>query len=155
MQRRRPGAVVVAVALLVTGWLALTVGSTGGADDQEFDKAAATSAQGALSAVRTAQLAGRADLDGRVTRTFLSPLLDDAVRAVATAQQRLALTPPPDSARVGVRDELTKVIDEAGRATGDLVGAVGRGDDAAVRAAVDALGPIGDRLAGFGERHRA
>lgn len=144
----------VALTLIAACWIALATSSIGGADRQAFDKTAITSARGALSAVRTAGLAGQAELHGRVTRTFLRPLLDHTVRAVATAQQRMIRTPPPDIAREAVRDELTKLLDEAGRAMGDLVGALGRGDEAGVRAAVGELGPIGDRLADFVERHQ-
>jgi hypothetical protein len=142
------------VAVLIAGSVALAVVDGGGPDSQAFGQTVAKAAQGGLSAVRTGQLAGQAELTGRVTRTFLSPLLDDAVQGVATAQRELAQTPPPNVAAAGTRDELMKLLDEAVRATGDLVGAFHRGDGTAAHAAVDALGPIGDRLADFVERQQ-
>ncbi|GAA1825878.1 hypothetical protein HC028_15180 [Planosporangium flavigriseum] len=142
------------LAALIAGWGALAVMSGARPSGQDFDKVLAKSAEGALSAVRTAQLAGQAELDGRATRTYLSSVLDDALRGVVTAQQRLAQVPPPDRGQPGNRDELLKLLHDAARATGDLVAAVQRGDDRATRFAVDALGPIGDRLAGFVERHQ-
>jgi hypothetical protein len=142
------------LAVLVAVWVVLAMVSGGGPGKQEFDKAVANTAQGALSAVRTAQLAGQAALDGRATRTFLSPVLDNALQGVVTAQRELAQTPPPSDTEVGTRDELSRLLNEGARATGDLVAAVHRGDDREARAAVAALGSIGDRLAGFMERHQ-
>jgi hypothetical protein len=118
-----------------------------------FDSVAAKAARAALSGVRTADLAGHGELDGRVTRMFASQVVDQALQSVATAQQDLVQT-PPGAAEVGTRDGLLRLLTDAARVTGDLVGAVRRGDDTATRAAVDALGPIGDRLAAFVAHHR-
>jgi hypothetical protein len=140
--------------LLIACGAALALTGAGGPGRGEFPGIAVKVAQGALSAVRTADLAGRAGLNGRVTRTFLSPVLDSTADGVATARQELDRASPPDADDVSTRDELSKLLDEAERATSDLVTAFERGDGAAAHAAVDALGPVGDRLTDFIERHR-
>jgi hypothetical protein len=147
MRWRGRGGLAVGLALSVAVWIALGVVTAGSPDRHDFVRAATKSAQRALSAVRTAHLVGQAYLNGRVTRAFLSPLLDNSVQGVVTAQQELARTPPPDASEAGTRGELMTLLDQAGRATGDLARAFHRGDDTAARAAVDALAPIGDRLA--------
>jgi hypothetical protein len=145
---------VIALALAVAAWVGLAVATSGGPGPHEFRQAAAKSAQGALSAVRTAQLAGQERLAGRIFETSLAPLLDNAVEGVATASERLVGTPAPGPPEAASRDQLMVLLDEAARTVGDLVGALDRGDDAAARSAVGALGPLGDRLADFVEEHR-
>jgi hypothetical protein len=149
--RRR---VVWAVVLvLAAGWAVLATVSNSGQDPHAFRTAAHQAAQGALSAVRTAHLAGKAGLDGHLLPTYLTPVLDNAVEGVATAQQDLALATPPGPSEARTRDELAALLDDAARQTGLLVAAVDRDDNAAARAAVDALASVGDRLAEFVERH--
>jgi hypothetical protein len=146
------------LALLVVGWVALVARGGGLGDHQRrraaFDKAVDKAVAGALSAVRTAHLAGQADLDGRVTRAFVASVLGDALEGVDQAQRQLSETPPPGTVEAVTRDRLLRLLGDASSATGELVAAADRGDEAAIRAAVHALGPIGDRLAGFVERHR-
>ncbi len=144
----------VVLALLLAGWLGLAFTTSAGTDAHAFRNAAAKTAQGALSAVRTARLAGQARLDGRMFDTTLSPVLDNAVRGVATAEEELAATPAPGPAQAPIRDQLTRLLDEASRTVGDLVAAFDRSEDPAARSAVAALGPLGDRLADFVEEHR-
>jgi hypothetical protein len=139
---------------VVAVWAVLALLSTQGPDPHEFRATVAKSAQGALSAVRTARLAGQAQLSGHAFPTYTTPVLDDAVEGVATARQRLAQTPPAGTAQAPVRDELTGLLDDATKAVGDLVSALDRGDDGAAGTAVDALGRVGDRLSGFVEAHR-
>jgi len=145
---------VVVLVLVVAGWVALAFQTSSGTDPQAFRQAVAKTAQGALSAVRTARLAGQAQLDGRMLDTTLSPVLDNAVEGVATAQQELAGTPAADPAEATVRDQLARLLDEAARTVGALVAAVDRNDDAAAGSAVTALGPLGDRLDDFLQGHR-
>jgi hypothetical protein len=156
--RRHSG--LALLALLVVGWVALAMGSGGGPGGPElskagFDKSVEEAASGVLSAVRTAHLTGQADVDGRVTRSFVTSALTDTMQGVADAQRQLSETPPPSHAQAATRDELLRLLGDATRATGDLLAAADRDDKVAVRAAVGALGPIGDRLAGFVERHRS
>jgi hypothetical protein len=145
---------LVVLALLVAGWVGLALATGGGTDPQAFRQAVAKTTQGALSAVRTAQLAGQARLSGKLLDTALAPILDNSVRGVATAQEELAGTPPADSGQVAVRDQLVGLLDQAARTVDGLVAAFDRGDDSAARAAVGALGPLGDRLDDFLEGHR-
>ncbi len=142
-----------AVALLLVGWVAQAWSTSQGPNLHDFRTTVATCAQGALSAVRTAQLAGRAELDGRAVETYTTPVLDNAIEGVGTAQQRLTGTPPPGPAEAVTRDELARLLDESARTLHDLVAALDRGDDPAASADVDALGRLGDRLADFLEEH--
>jgi hypothetical protein len=144
---------VAVLALLVAGWVALAVYTGGGTDPLAFRQAVAKTAQGGLSAVRTARLAGQAQLDGQMFETTLSPILDNAVEGVATAQEELAGTPAPGPPEVGIRDQLSRLLDAAARTVGALVAAFDRNDDAAARSAVAALGPLGDRLDDFLQGH--
>jgi hypothetical protein len=152
--RWRIGLVVVAV-LVVAGWVGLAFHLSSGTDPQAFQQAVAKTAQGALSAVRTAELAGQAQLSGRMFQTTLSPILDNAVQGVATAQQELAGTPAADAGQTAVRDQLARLLDGSARTIGALVAAFDRDDDAAARSAVAALGPLGDQLDDFLQGHRA
>jgi type II secretory pathway pseudopilin PulG len=151
---RRKIELVVVLALLLAGWVAVAFTTSAGTDAHAFRTAAAKTAQGALSAVRTAHLAGQARLDGRMFDTTLSPVLDNAVQGVATAQEELAATPAPGPAEAAIRDQLTGLLQDAARTVGDLAAAFDRGDDGAARSAVGGLGPLGDRLADFVEGHR-
>jgi hypothetical protein len=143
------------VLAVVAGWAALALVATAGPDPHAFRKTAANAAQGALTAVRTARLAGEAELDGRLLPTYLAPVLDNAVRGVADAQNEVALSPPPGTAEAQLRDELVALLVDAERETGLLVAAFDRDDDDAARAAIDALAPVGDRLDAFVEEHPA
>src|SRR5438034_5591270 len=146
---RRRVVLVVLLVLVVAGWAAVAVGTGTGTDPLAFRQTVAKTAQGGLSAVRTAELAGQAQLDGKMFETTLSPILDNAVEGVATAQQELAGTPAPGAPELAVRDQLSRLLDAAARTVGALVAAFDRDDDAAARAAVAALGPLGDGLDDF------
>jgi len=145
---------VVVLVLVAAGWVGLAVATGGGTDPLAFRQAVAKTAQGGLTAVRTAHLAGQAQLDGRMFDTTLSPILDNAVEGVATAQQELAGTPAPGAPELAIRDQLSRLLDDAARTVGTLVAAVDRNDDAAARSAVAALGTLGDRLDDFARGHQ-
>jgi len=145
---------VVVLVLVVAAWVGLAFQLSSGTDPHAFRQTVAKTAQGALSAVRSARLAGQAQLDGRMFDTTLSPVLDNAVRGVATAQEELASTPAADPGQAAVRDQLAGLLDAAARTVGALVAAFDRNDDGAARAAVTALGPLGDRLDDFLQGHR-
>ena len=145
---------MVVLVLVAAGWVALAFQTSSGTDPQAFQQVVARTSQGALSAVRTAELAGQAQLDGRMFQTTLSPILDNAVRGVATAQEELAGTPAADPSQAAVRDQLAGLLDGSARTVGALVAAFDRDDEDAARSAVAALGPLGDRLDDFLQGHR-
>ena len=140
---------LVALAVLAVGWLGAAVLSGGRTTGTEYRGQAVQAATGALGAVRTARLAGTAQLDGRSVDKYTTTMLDDALADLSDAQQRLAAEPPPTGAGTRLRDQLVPLLTDADRRIGDLSRALDDGDDALVRAAVDALGPLGDRLDEF------
>jgi hypothetical protein len=140
---------LVAVAVVLAGWLAIALKTTGGPNPTDYRTTVMQAAQGGLSAIRTVRLAGQADLAGRVLRPYLSTVLDDALRDLGDAQRRLADEPPPGPGAVELRDRLTPLLQSAGQAAGDLADAVDRSDVEAERGALDALGTVGEQLDDF------
>ena len=55
---------------------------------------------------------------------------------------------------LAIRDQLSRLLDDAARTVGTLVAAVDRNDGTAARSAVAALGPLGDRLDDFARGHQ-
>jgi hypothetical protein len=146
---------LVALAVVVAGWLGLAFTTTGGPNPTDYRTTVLQAAEGALSAVRTARLAGQADLAGRTFDPYLSTVLDDALSDLADAQRRLAEQSPPGPAAARLRDALAPLLRSASQRTGDLAAAVDHGDEPAQRAALDGLGAVGDQLDGFVNGQRA
>jgi hypothetical protein len=140
---------VALAAVVLAGWLGLVVSTTGGPNPTDYRTKVMQAAQGGLSAVRTARLAGEANLAGRVFGPYLSTVLDDAQRDLGDAGRRLGEQSPPGPGSARLRDQLAPLLDTAARRTGDLALAADRGDAGAERAALDALGAVGDKLDDF------
>lgn len=145
----------MALVAVLVGWLALAIYTARGSGAQEFRSTAVEAARGALDAVRTAHLAGQAELDGRAFRPYLRPVLDNSREDVGTAQRRMAQTSPPGEAERQLSDELQPLLDEADRRVGDLTAAVEHGRRPAIATAAGALVALGDRLSDFVLRHRS
>lgn len=146
--------VAVALAGLVLGWVTVAVLSSRPEDSHAYRKTAVQAAQGALAAVRTDRLAGQAELDGAVLAPYVAVVYDDSRTALAAAAHDLASAAPPTPASARMRDQLAVLLATADARAGDLVAASQRGDGAALRAAVDALGTVGDQLDDFVTRYR-
>jgi hypothetical protein len=135
---------------LLAAWALVAFAVGRPTDYHEYHKTAVESAQAALSAARTAAVAGRAAVDGRLLDPYLSTVLDNAIGSIASAQQQLAAADPPGAAGRRLRDELVPLLVTAGDRTGDLSRARSAG---ARTAAVEGLLQTGDRLADFVDRH--
>jgi acyl-CoA reductase-like NAD-dependent aldehyde dehydrogenase len=103
-------------------------------------------AESAHDAVRTGWLTGREQLSGRVFGTFVMAAFDDAGGAIAGAGKKFAAAVPPDGRSARLRDRLNPLLQEAVRDLGDAARA---DNDDVLRAAVDALGRLADRLDTF------
>lgn len=121
---------------------------------RNYESTAAQAATGGLAAVRTVRLAGFASLDGRTLDPYLSVVLGESADQVAFAQRRLSEQQPPDDASRHLRDQLAPLLAAAARLVGDAALAADKGDDTALRRAIEALGPVGDRLDDFAGAHR-
>ena len=145
---------LVVLALLLAGWAGMAVLSSGPPSPTDYHTQVMQVAQGALGAVRTMRLTGQADLDGRAVSDYVSTVFEDGLTDLSDAQRRLAGDPPPTAELARLRDELAPLLVDAGHRAGDLAAAAERDDRQAMRAAVDALGPLGDRLDDFVNRNR-
>lgn len=132
-------AIVVAVLLGVAG-MALWPVSASGYQDRVVGMA-----QGALSAVRTVAVLGKADAEHRVLAPYAATVLDSAREAVATSQSDLAVEPVNYVSSAGLRGELAGLLDRA---------AALLADDGVALSSVEVLGQLGDELESFVERNR-
>jgi hypothetical protein len=134
-------------------WLALAY-CAGPPDPHGYRRTAVTSAQAALSAVRTVALAGSAHNGDRLFDPYFATVIDDEAGAVASALQQVSAETPPDAGTRRARDQLVPLLVQAGQEITDLDRAASRGDRAAVAAHVDRLHEVGDRLDDFVERYQ-
>ena len=123
-------------------------------DPHDYRTTTVQSAQSAYDAVATARLAVRAKLDRRVLGPYVTSVLDDSRDALAGAAKQLTGEAPADPAGAALRDRLHTLLTAADAGLGDLQRATDDRDDAALRSALDALGPVADSLADFVEEHR-
>jgi hypothetical protein len=137
--------------VIVLVWLALAY-CAGPPDAHGYRRTAVTSAQSALSAVRTVILAGRTP--DRLLDPYTSTVFDDAVGSVASAQQQLSAQAAPDADTRRVRDQLLPLLTEAGREIADLSQALSDGDAHAAQGHLDRLTDLGNRLDDFVARYR-
>jgi hypothetical protein len=143
---------IPAAGVVVLVWLGLAY-CTGPPDAHEYRRTAVAAAQAGLGAVRTVALAGDAQEHGRLWDPYLATVLDDQIGSVASAQEQVSASVPPDDATRRVRDQLLPLLADAGREIGDLSAALDRQDRAAVRTHLDRLRALGDRLDDFVERY--
>lgn len=152
VRARRWGA--VALALVAAGWGGAGYLSTKPIDFHDYRVAAVHSAQSAYNAVTTAERTVRADLAGKLPGPYVTSMLADGRKALSGAAKEFAGKAPPDARTRAMRDALGPLLLQADAVLGDAESAVAGDDDAALHAAVDALGPVADDLAGFIEAHR-
>jgi len=94
-------------------------------------------------AASTAALTGHQQLAGQVFAAFATSAYDDAGKALAGAQKKLAGQPPPDDASARLRDRVAALMQATVQAFGDA--ATARSDEA-LRAAVAALDHLARNL---------
>jgi len=123
-------------------------------DPAGYEDRAVASAEGSLSAVRTAALLARATASGKAFGPYGAVVLGDAREAVATAQRELTTARVPDRRSAALRDEVEPLLAESSAAVGDVGYVLGTGDRAGIDTAAARLDRIGDRLESFVEAHR-
>jgi hypothetical protein len=150
-RRVRRCVVAVAMAGLLAGCVTNPVGRV--ADAGAFaDKAEHTVAD-ARSSVGTVRLAVDAELTGRSYRAYTAQVVDDAVTTLMTAQDTFESVVPPDESSAALSARVLDAVTGARRALVEMRSALA-GDDAAVSAALPALGPAGDALDALDEELR-
>jgi hypothetical protein len=141
-------------AAIALAWVLVAFGTSRPADYHQYHKTALESAGAALSATRTAAVAGTAALDGKVLDPYLSVVLDNATGSIASAYKQLTVEAAPGAAGRKLREEILPLLVTAGGRAADLSDAADHDDRARIRGAVDALNDTGDKLEDFVERHR-
>ncbi|GAB2923297.1 hypothetical protein GCM10027280_07980 [Micromonospora polyrhachis] len=142
------------IALVVGVWGVGGYLATTPTDRHDYRKTAVQAAQSAYGAVTTARLTAEGRADARLYRRYAGTMLDDARDALAGAAKQFSATTPPDDVTTGIRAQLAPLLVDADTALGAVERAVDDEDDAALRAAVTALEPVGTALADFIEAHK-
>ncbi|SRR6266487_79048 len=148
---RRLGRLPLVLTALALLWAGFAVTSVRPPRYDGYLRSAVQVAEAAHNATRTGWLTGRQVLAGQVFPPFAETAFDDATRALGGAQKQFAEAAPPDERSKRLRDELASLLQRAGQLLSDAAQAPG---DAALRAAVDALGPLADQLDAFVEAHQ-
>jgi hypothetical protein len=139
---------------IVLGALALTGCVAPAPDDASYEAKAATTAQAALSAARTAILSTRTYTDGGLPGTYLEPVLEDAEQTLSSVRDTFdSVQPPATSAADRLRATLDPLLESAGSDVTDLRIAARRGRSGALDSAADDLSGLADRLEAFGQEH--
>ncbi|MCW3819313.1 hypothetical protein ONA91_33215 [Micromonospora sp. DR5-3] len=100
-------------------------------------------AASAHDAATTGVLVARQQLRDHLTDAYTTTAYDDAVRAVAGAQQKLATAVAPDDASAALRDRLVPLVQDTVR---DLSDAAAARDETTLGHAIDALGRTSRQL---------
>jgi hypothetical protein len=141
----------IAVAAVGLFWAGLAYNVSKPTDASGYLRTALQAAASAHDGANTGVLIGRQQLEQQVFPAFAVSAYDDARRALAGAQKKLADTPPPDDASAALRDRLAPLVQAAVHDLGDAARA---SDDAILRAAVDALHHDAERLGNLIEQHQ-
>jgi hypothetical protein len=149
--RPRLGKLPVVLAALGLLWAELAYSVRLPSDFNDYRRTVVQVAEAAYNATRTGWLTGRQKLAGQVFDTFAVAAFDDASKALAGASKQFAEQGPPDERSARLRDELNPLVQDAVRWLGSAAQAE---DDEALRAAVDALGSLADRLRAFVEANQ-
>jgi hypothetical protein len=113
---------------------------------------AGSTAEAAVSAVRTALLAEDAFVRGRLTAAYLETTLVDAEDTIGSVRATFDSVQPPDTpAADGLRGTLDPLLEQAGSGLTDLRIAARRDDRAALASTADDLGGVADRLEAFAQ----
>jgi hypothetical protein len=142
---------VIALVAVALFWAGFAYNLTRPPDASDYHRTVVQVAESAHDAVRTGWLIGREQLSGRVFGTFSTAAYDDALKGVAGASKQFAEVPPPDEASTRLRDQLAPLLNDAVRLLTDAAQAA---DDHALGDAVQALGPLADRLDAFVEANQ-
>jgi hypothetical protein len=148
---RRSGKISLVLAAVVLLWAGLAYDLTRPSDRRDYHRTVVQVAEAAHDGVRTGWLVGRQRLAGQVFGTFGDAAFGDATDAVAGASRQFAQAAPPDGQSARLGDQLRPLLQDAVRLLADAARAT---DDNDLRAAVDGLGPLAERLDAFIEANR-
>jgi type II secretory pathway pseudopilin PulG len=146
---------IIVVTVIVAVLVGLGVLSQRPADYTSYHKAALSSAEEALSAVRSLRLAVDASQQGRTLPTVLKNVIDDSRTAATTAVQQLGDQEVPDERSARLRDEVSPLLAETVSEISETARAIDSDDTALLHRSSDRLGAIGDKLDDFVKRHQA
>lgn len=127
---------MIAAASALLLWAGLAYQVSRPQDASGYQRVALQVAASAHDAAATGVLVGRQQLHRHVTAAFAATAYDDAMKAVAGAEQKLAVAVAPDGTSATLRDRLAPLVQATARELSDVAGA---GDDATLGAAVAAL----------------
>jgi len=123
-------------------------------DDASYESKAATSAQAALSAARTAVLSTRTYADDRLPGTYLEPVLEDAEQTLGSVRATFdSVQPPATQGADDLRAALDPLLESAASDVTDLRIAVRRDRTGDLVSTADDLSTLADRLEAFGQEH--
>jgi hypothetical protein len=115
-----------AAAAVVLLWVAFAYDVSRPADRDAYRRTVTQVTAAAHDAAVTAALTGRQQLKGKLFTAFAASAYDDAGRAVAGAQKKLAAQPPPDDSSARLRDRLAPLVQNTVEAIGDAATADSR-----------------------------
>jgi hypothetical protein len=141
----------IATAAVLLFWAGVAYNLSKPPDASDYLRIALQAAASAHDGAATGVLIGRQQLHQQVFAAFTVSAYEDARQALAGAQKKLADTPPPDPVSAGLRDRLAPPVQAAVHDLGDAAEA---SDDAALRAAVDALSHDAQQLGALIEEHQ-
>jgi len=139
----------VIVAVLV----GLGVLSQRPADYTSYHKEALSSAEGALSAVRSLRLAVDASQHGRILPPVLKNMIDDSRTAATTAVQQLGDQDVPDERSARLRDEVSPLLAEAVSEISEAARAIDSDDEDLLNKTLDRMAETADDLDDFIDRY--
>jgi hypothetical protein len=157
-KRRRTAAglvtIVVVVALLAVLAATMVPHPVGPARTfGKYNGKAVSTAESAISDVRTAALVARARRDGNAFGPYTSIVVSDAEESVSGVQGTFDSIQPPDTRADELQQELDPLLSDALDKIRQTRIAVRRGDTGALTALVPRLDAAAARLESFTERH--
>jgi hypothetical protein len=141
------GAVIVA-ALVVIGVLSAVPQTVDG-----YRGAAVSACQEALAAVRTAQLIGQVDIDGKSLSKYDSRVVGDALDQASSAVKSITAEEMPAGAATLRQQAVTLTVAAATRIA-DMQTALSAGDVSRLRTLIRAAAETGQQLDDFVRRNR-
>jgi hypothetical protein len=141
------------VALVVAACAGVLPGCVAPAPDvPSYEQKAATAAQAALSAARSALVSERAHRADRLPSTYLEPVLVDAEEALGSVRTSFDSVQPPTGAD-GLRRALDPLLEKAGSAVTDMRIAARRDAVPDLSSAASDLSATAKKLEAFSQEH--
>jgi len=119
-----------------------------------YEGKAVATADTALSAVRTAQLAARLGIDGRAFTAYVATTIANAETDIRSARGLFDSIQPPDGAAERLRVDLDAILSQADEEITALRVRARWTDIAALGPVADRLSALGDQLERFVDEHR-